>query len=464
MAALNPGIRRRRGAGVLLGTLLALLFAPAPVLAQAARVEEFYVPQRAFRIPFQEPADRRVQRLTLYVSEDNGRTWLSAATANAGDRFFNLTAPRDGWFSFATQTQDTDGRLTPADTSHLQTSIKVCVDTQKPVIALFKQVAPREGIVAVEWDVQDENLDLQSLRLDCRPQGSNDPRQWLAVPIPALARGEKGWTPPQNIPLEVRLVIRDKAGNWAEMTISATPGRAAPAAGAGPTPVRHVRSREFQLRCKITNQGDSGVKGIDVYVLRDNVWRAIPADPKNYTIDKETAVCAIKVAGPGRWGFTLIPRSGVGLADPPPRPGDPPSIWIEVDESTPSVTIKDVVVGHGQDLGRMTVYWSASDVHLRPKPINLSYSATKDGPWTPLASQLENTGLYTVDTRSITGLPFQFYLKIDAVDEAGNTGSAVTKDTVKIDTKIPRADAVDVVAPGETPARPVDMPMSPGGQ
>src|SRR5579885_813967 len=105
MAALNPGIRRRRGAGVLLGTLLALLFAPAPVLAQAARVEEFYVPQRAFRIPFQEPADRRVQRLTLYVSEDNGRTWLSAATANAGDRFFNLTAPRDGWFSFATQTQ-----------------------------------------------------------------------------------------------------------------------------------------------------------------------------------------------------------------------------------------------------------------------------------------------------------------------------------------------------------------------
>jgi hypothetical protein len=462
MAAEKPGNRRWCGAALLLGVLLAVVAAPAPVRAQAA-VQEFYSAQRAFRIPFTEPAGR-VQRVLLQVSDDNGRNWQQAATAVPGDRTFSYTAPHDGWFLFSTQTQDAEGHLVPADVRQLQPLIKICVDTQKPVIAAFRQVTPREGTVAVEWDVQDENLDPLSVRIDYRPLGSTNFREWLALRIPPTGRGEQGWTPPMNIPLEVHLWVKDKAGNAAEATLNATPGRPAPAGGgAGAPPVKHVQGRKFQLRCKITNQGESGLQGIDVYVLRDNVWQKFSAAATQYKTEGDKASVSITVGAAGRWGFTLIPRSGVGLSEPPPRPGDPPHIWIEVDETRPTVAIKDVVVGQGQDLGRMTVYWSASDVHLRPKPITLSYSATKDGPWTPLASQVENTGLYAVDTRSISGLPFQFFLKVEAADEAGNVGSAVTKDTVKIDTKIPKADGVDVEAPGEGPGRPADMPMTPGG-
>jgi hypothetical protein len=462
MAAQNPGNRRRRGTGLLLGALLAALFAPAPAFAQTT-VPEFFFPRRDFRIPFTEPNDRRVVRLTLFVSEDSGHSWQSIGSATPDQHSFSCTAPHDGWFWFATQTQDADGRLVPPDTQHLQVSIKICVDTQRPLISL-RQVQPREGTVAVEWDVQDDNLDLQSLRIDYRPVGATDARQIQSLPIPPVAHGDKGWTPPgANTPVEVRLWVQDRAKNASERVITVTPGQAAPAAGGlGPVPVKHVGSKEFQLRCKIANQGESKVQGIDVWVLRDNVWNKIPADPKNYTLDGDRATCAIRVQNSGRWGFTLIPRSGVGLADPPPRPGDPPHIWIEVDETKPVVTIQKVDVGTGQDLGRMTVYWSASDVHLRPKPISLSWAPKQDGPWTPLAGPLDNTGLYTVDTRSVNPpVPYEFYLRIEAMDEAGNAGSAVTRETVKVDTKIPRAEAVDVVLP-ETPSRVPNMGVTPG--
>jgi hypothetical protein len=324
------------------------------------------------------------------------------------------------------------------------------VDTQKPVVSL-RQVAPREGTVAVEWDVQDENLDLSTLKIEYRPRGSTDERAVYTLPLRSQqAHGEQGWTPPANIPIEVRLTVRDRANNLGEKIIEVTPGAAAPPPGSSPppanAPVKHVRKREFLLGCKINNRGDSGVEGIDVWVLRENVWKKWTAGSANYKIDGDKAVCSVKVENPGRWGFTLIPRSGVGLSQPPPRQGDPPQIWIEVDETVPVVSIKDVVVGKAdQDLGRMTVYWSASDVHLRAKPITLSYATKSDGPWTPLATGLENNGSYTLDTRGLSApLPFQFYLKVEAVDEAGNVGSAVTRDTVKIDTKIPEAKEVDV--------------------
>jgi hypothetical protein len=467
MAAQNPGSRRRRAAALLAGVLLGALSAPCPVRAQApGPVPEYYSRQREFKIPFTEPGDRRVQQVFLYVSE-NGGAWQRSSNANPSGRFFLFTAPHDGWFSFTTQTQDSDGRFVPADPREFQPLEKVCVDTLKPVINL-RQVSPREGSVAVEWDVQDANLDVMSLRIEYRPWGSRDVREWLPLAIPAIARGEKSWTPPLNIPLEVYMAARDKAGNTAEQTLQVVPGRTAPGGPAPPTapPLRHVKTREFQLGCTITNQGESGVQGIDVYVLRDNVWQKFTPDPKQCKILGDKAICAVKVQSNGRWGFTLIPRSGVGLANPPPRPGDPPQIWIEVDETKPVVSIDNVVVGQGQDLGRLSVYWTASDVHLGPKPITLYYGSGKDGPWTPLAKGLENTRVYTVDTRSLSPrLPFEFYLKVEAVDEAGNVGSAVTPNTVKIDTKIPTPSGVDVIKPGEAPASsPPENPMTPGEQ
>jgi hypothetical protein len=444
MAAFAGDCRRWGGLGLLGLILCAAAAAPVSAQAPAADAPTYYVPNRSFRVPFTyNPGDRRQQRFLLYVSQDNGRTWTYAATANPADGSFLYTAQHEGWFWFAVQTQDADGRYSP-ETSALQAGLKVCVDTLKPLVTL-RPVAPREGTVAVEWDVQDENLDALSLRLDYRPAGSRNEADWRPVRVPAVPRGEQGWTPPGNVPLEVRLQVLDKAKNVGEAVTALTPGVVRPGAAAEATgTVIHVKSRTFRLNFSIDNRGDSGVQGIEVWVTRDTrIWQQHSAQAKPSQANSDKYSLPLEVKSPGRWGFTLLPRSGVGLSEQAPRPGDQPQVWVEVDETRPVVTLTNVVVGQGADLGKVTIYWSASDTFLKAKPITISWAEQATGPWTVLEQNLEHTGVYNLDTKG-RQLPFQFYVKVDAVDEAGNVGSAQTNQPVKVDTKIPKAINIQI--------------------
>ena len=92
--------------------------------------------------------------------------------------------------------------------------------------------------------------------------------------------------------------------------------------------------------------------------------------------------------------------------------------------------------------GTFTVHFTAKDPHLRARPISVLYSANKDGPWTELLTNQENTGSCRCPTR---GLPFEFYVRVEAVDEAGNKGFAQWKDTVKVDLKTPVIKELTVV-------------------
>jgi hypothetical protein len=434
---------------------------PAPARAQAAAENIHWRNYRTFRIPFDKnnPDFARVRQLRLHVSRDMGKTWGYAASANPADGSFPFSAPDDGWYWFAVQLEDIDGRLSPADASQFVASLKVCVDTVRPVVAL-RPATPREGTVAVEWDIEDKNLDPASLRIEYRPLGSRSDQEWLPLSVQAVAKGEQGWKPPLDIPLEVRLYVRDRAGNETVAVTSVSPGgKAAGGPGSsGAGNVLYVKNRNVQLHYKLDNVGDSGVQGIDVWVTRDaQRWE------RQYQIDAKKAgivpgqtdqVLSLQLADGGRWGISILPRSGVGLSEPPPQRGDQPHVWIEVDETRPVVQVNNVVVGQqGADLGRVIVYYTVSDKFLRPKPVTISYSDTASGPWTVLEKDLESTGSYVLDTRSVK-MPYQFYLKVEAVDEAGNVGSAVTAQPVKIDFKIPRATTIKVVTPtteGGTP-------------
>ena len=48
----------------------------------------------------------------------------------------------------------------------------------------------------------------------------------------------------------------------------------------------------------------------------------------------------------------------------------------------------------------------------------------KDGPWNPIADRLANNGNHV--WRMPDQLPYQFFLKVEALDLAGNIGDAVT--------------------------------------
>lgn len=436
------------------------------LLAQAGDAQEtaggvIFAKSRQFRIPFHAGAgEGRLKQLQLYVSTDQGRTWLASATAPPDQKFFRYTADRDGYFWFAVQTQDLEGRTYPATMDGASPSLKVVIDTQPPAVTL-QPLPPRNGEVGVAWEIRDENLDLSlpdAARLEYRT--ANNPN-WLGLNV-APGAAQHFWAPGSNGPIEVRLRVRDRAGNTNEAVTGVslagnqggvfTPGPNAfdnPPANPqpqdilnGPTEAerRLVNSKKITLNYELEKVGPSGVSLVELwYTMDGRSWNKYPVrfgeepNQKNISFD---------VVGEGLYGLTLVARSGVGLGERPPQIGDRPQLWIEVDITRPQVQLNNVLVGQGADKGKLAITWTARDRNLGPQPITLSYAEQPTGPWTPIAEKLANSGkhIWTMPER----VPYQFHVKVEAVDRAGNVGEAATEALVKVDLSQPKVKILNV--------------------
>jgi hypothetical protein len=187
-----------------------------------SNADVLFINQRTFKVPVRiEPGrGKRLKQVLLYCSTDQGQSWREVGTIPPSADAFSFRVPRDGIYRFAVQTEDTDGRRSPASLDTLPPALVVCVDTQAPQAAL-KLGPGRSGILVVEWEVRDDNLDPRSVTLEYRPVGEET---WRRVPVDVTARGVYDWNAPVK-PLEVRLRAKDLAGNHTEARAH---GQAAP--------------------------------------------------------------------------------------------------------------------------------------------------------------------------------------------------------------------------------------------
>ena len=79
--------------------------------------------------------------------------------------------------------------------------------------------------------------------------------------------------------------------------------------------------------------------------------------------------------------------------------------------------------------------------------MSLSLGVGPSGPWTPIASGLENTGNYRwrLDNR----VPDHVFLRLDVRDEAGNQTSYETPEAVALDRQRPAGRIRGVRQPGQ---------------
>ncbi len=261
----------------------ALLFA-----ASACRADEtYYSRQFDFYIPFKtDPGERRIRELQLYASEDQGRNWQPAGAAKPGAGRFRFTAKRDGWLWFTVRTVDFEDRGYPATLDQATPRMKVCVDTAPPVVVL-RPVQSGNGSAAVEWEVREDNLDPESMRLEYRLAGSPE---WQPLALQKGPTGQRAWNPATTTPLEVRLQVKDLAGNPGEAVTPLTPGGTGRPAGSLPTDpaagvaagsgVRMVNSKRISINYEIKEVGKSGIATVELWYTRSDgrTWqRAAPA-------------------------------------------------------------------------------------------------------------------------------------------------------------------------------------------
>jgi hypothetical protein len=428
---------------VLIGLPVHADTAPAPRL--------FYSRDKSFLIPFKAKAgDRPLSQVNLYYSPDQGQHWEPGATARPADNEFSFTAPRDGLYWFTVCTIDTANRRHPESPEQGEVMLHVVVDTQPPRVDL-RVLPPRPDALGVQWDVSDDNLDLNTLRLDYRAPGG----PWQPLTAEKVARGQCSWAPPANPNAEVRLEVQDKAGNKGGMTVAVGPGNTArpvsdpqPAAEPANQSVKIINVRTLTINYKPEVMPKSDIKAVDLYVFdyESRKW-----EKKAENRDKSAPSFTVMLPKDGLWGFTLIAHSGADKSEPPPRSEDPPQYSVEVDTVKPVVSDVQAVVGTGVDQGTLTITWKAKDDKgLRSQPIALFWAETREGDWHEIKKDLENREVYRWTLPS--DLPWSIYIKVEAVDRAGNKDSYVTEKPVAVDLVVPKVRVFTIeTVPGGRP-------------
>lgn len=177
-----------------------------------------------------------------------------------------------------------------------------------------------------------------------------------------------------------------------------------------------TRVRRFNLDYSVDAVGPGGVEKVELWITRNSGrdWELWGVDE-----DRETPLLVDMESEPeGIYGFRIVIVGNNGLASQTPRSGEPADLWIGIDSTQPEAEITTAAYGAGADAGHLDIQWNVQDDYLGPRPITLKFSDDPDGEWTTIAAGLRNTGqyLWRVDSR----IPEQFYLRLEARDEAGN--------------------------------------------
>jgi len=200
---------------------------------------------------------------------------------------------------------------------------------------------------------------------------------------------------------------------------------------------RMLNSRRFELAYNVESVGPSGIRRVELWGTRDGgrTWTSFGVDE-----DRQSPLL-VTVNEEGIFGFRLAVTSGAGLGGDPPKPGQQPDIWIGVDLTKPACRILSAEPSPTHP-GQLAIRWEATDLALAERPVSLFYSQSADGPWTPIAAQLENTGQYVWGPEG--QVPPKVYLRLEVRDAAGNLGIYETRQPVSLDPLRPSVRILEV--------------------
>ena len=191
-------------------TLACLLLAAGP--AQTSDVVP--ITKRNFKIPILiEPARRPgIKLLKLYVSRDQGATWEEAGNRTSDQDHFAYYAPADGIYWFTVSVVDQQNNEQPPSPHKVAPNQKILVDSTLPDVKFT--AADRQGQdVSVSWEIREDNVDLESFRLEYRPADAPATALWYAVPAARELSGTARFRVENPAAIVVRLEVKDQAGN-----------------------------------------------------------------------------------------------------------------------------------------------------------------------------------------------------------------------------------------------------------
>ncbi|MCI0463795.1 MAG: hypothetical protein L0Z62_43225 [Gemmataceae bacterium] len=218
------------------------------------------------------------------------------------------------------------------------------------------------------------------------------------------------------------------------------PAAAAQGSKGSPGQRQLINNKHAQVTYRVDPIGPSGVGKVEIWMTVDKgaSWQKVGEDA-----DRRSPA-EVDLPGEGLYGLRLVVANGNGFGGTPPNPGDEPSIWIEVDTAAPTAQLRDI--DPNATGGTLEVRWLVNDKNLGETPIKLSYATRREGPWLPIANGVRNDGTYRWEFPRDAG--GQFFVRLEATDQAGNVTRCETPMPVALDLTEPKAQVVGVTSGG----------------
>lgn len=184
--------------------------------------------------------------------------------------------------------------------------------------------------------------------------------------------------------------------------------------------LRLINSKRITFHYEVKDPAAMGVAGLEMWGTTDmRSW-------KKYSIaTRAPSSLVVEVKEEGLYGFSMVARGKTETAkDQPPLPGEAPQVWVCVDLTKPDVQLLGAELNIMSKTPGLVIRWNARDRNFGPRPITLLYAERMEGPWTPVAANVENTGRYEWNMPPC--VPSSVFVRVQAVDLMGNTSMAQT--------------------------------------
>jgi len=188
-----------------------------------------------------------------------------------------------------------------------------------------------------------------------------------------------------------------------------------------------VNQAKVSLDYKIEDEGKSGIGKVEVWITENagKTWEVLCDDP-----DKKSPV-VFNLPHEGVFGVCMVVTNGRGFGGVPPKAGDAPDYMVELDTTKPQVELRSVKLGPPDDNARLDIVWQAEDKNLGSTPVDLYYSMSQQGPWTPIAKGVANSGKYRWYLPQ--EICQQAFVRLVVTDMAGNSTRCETDEPVPLD-------------------------------
>jgi hypothetical protein len=478
---------------------------PAAMVGAGAAAKKTYTTNTRFHIPVEIDARTRaaLSDVCLFV-RINGGQWMQKDVKDPQVTSFTYNVTQDGEYWFHLVTIDKTGKSNPQDLMREPPGLQVVVDTREPELIMEPWVLPETGEACLKCSMRDDNPDLNSVKLIYRgndghdrildavpghvgvfrvPQdaygrsvhltgkdlcGNASVREYLvqapaaevrapatispnvkndAIPANPLPRSEvhalyKGDSPAfKTIPAPAinepsPSSISHHAASPGTPSAGSPTGAFPEVSGTAPAGCKLLNTPAASLEYQIDHVGQSGVAKVEVYVTPDKgtTWQRLAEDP-----DRRSPV-EFTLPGEGLFGIRLVLTNGNGFGGTPPARGEQPTSYIEVDMTKPSVQMQ-AIDPTAKD-GCLDIRWKARDRNLGAEPVNLFYRTRPDAPWSPMAKNIKNDGVYRWAFPRDNGA--QFFVKIEVADQAGNVAFAESPEPIVLDMQVPSATVINV--------------------